>query len=89
MMMIWRIGWIRPFLLNNPGAIHPIIQNHPSQNSKHGKELNTFSPQTEATTFAFSSVFILFLCTQSNNQSSSEASFLVKQTFLGYNLHGL
>ena len=32
------------------------------QNSYRGKELNKFSPQSEATTFAFSSVFILFLC---------------------------
>ena len=31
------------------------------QNSWHGKELNTFVPQTAATTFAFSSVFNLLL----------------------------
>ena len=31
------------------------------QNSWHGKELNTFVPQTAATTFAFSSAFNLLL----------------------------
>ena len=38
------------FFSNHPGAIHAIIQNRPRQNS---------SAQTEATTFTFSSVFIL------------------------------
>ena len=32
------------------------------KNSLRGKELNKFCPQTAATTFAFSSVFILLLC---------------------------
>ena len=40
----WRIGWIHTFLSNHPGALHPIIQNCPRQNSKHGKEFNKFFP---------------------------------------------
>ena len=42
-----------------PGAINPILQFVLVQNSK---ELNQFCPQAAATTFAFSSVFIILLC---------------------------
>ena len=47
-----------------PDAIHPILQIvlHNILCSQRGKELNKFCPQTAATTFAFSSVFILLLC---------------------------
>ena len=35
--------------------------NHPTQNSLPGKEINKFCPPPAATTFAFTSVFILLL----------------------------
>ena len=48
---------------NHPGAIHPILQIVLVQNSWRSKELNTICPppQTEATTFAISSIFILLV----------------------------
>ena len=49
-------------LFGRKGSIQPFLLNRPRQNSKHGKKLNKFCPpQTEATTFALSSVFILLL----------------------------
>ena len=62
--IIWRIGWIHAFS-NHPGAIHPILQIGPLQKTARAARnwLNSAPPpQTEATTFAFSSVFILLLC---------------------------
>ena len=47
----------------HPGAIHPILQIVLMQNSLRGEELNQFCPQAAATTFAFSSLFILLLRT--------------------------
>ena len=45
---------------NHPGKIHSILRIVPMQNSWHCKS------KTEATTFAFSSVYILLLCFQLN-----------------------
>ena len=64
-ILFFKSSWCKSsYSLNRPGAIHPVIQNLPRQKSLRGKELNTFfppPPPTEATTFAFSSVFILLL----------------------------
>ena len=49
------------FSSNNPGAIRPILNFFLVKNSYNGKELNKFCPPKAATTFAFSSVFILLL----------------------------
>ena len=46
---------------NHSGAIYSFLQFVLVQNSYHGKESNNSFPYTAATTFAFSSVFIL-LC---------------------------
>ena len=59
--LFWRIGWIHPFLSNTPCAIHHIIQNRPKQTASAARHWINSSPQTEATTFTFSSVFILLL----------------------------
>ena len=48
---IWRIGWIQPFL-------RIILAKYISSVSK---KLDKFCPQTEVTTFTFSSVYILLL----------------------------
>ena len=51
---IWIIGWIAPGWNEIKGLINPIVQSRPSA-------ARNSSPQTEATTFAFSFVFILIL----------------------------
>ena len=49
---IWRIGWIHPFISNQPGAIHPIFQNHP----RRFAELKLF--------FDFQGLFLYFILNQ-------------------------
>ena len=51
-LSLHRIGWIQPFLSNRP-----------RQNSyRAARNSMNFSPQTDATTFAFASLSILLLC---------------------------
>ena len=60
-LWFWRIGWVHLFFKSS-WCKSSYSSNCPSGNSKCGKKLNNFCPQTSATTFAFSSVFIILLC---------------------------
>ena len=55
------VGWIYPFIVYHPGAIHPIIQIVQWKATSTARNLINSALQTESTTFAFSSVFILLL----------------------------
>ena len=58
----WRIGWIHSFLFSkHPGAIHPIFQVVQCKTASDARNWIHAVPQTEATTFAFSSVRHFFL----------------------------
>ena len=50
------------FCLNHPGEIHHVIQIVLGKTASAARNLINSSPQTEATTFAFSSDFTLLLC---------------------------
>ena len=74
---IWKIGWIHPFLSNHPGANHPIIKIVQCKTDSAARNWINSSPQTEGTTFAFSSVCILLLWWQTSlAQCTSQVSLL-------------
>ena len=58
----WRIWRIHPFLSNHHGVYHPLIKIVQCKTASVARNWINSSPQTEATTFAFSSVFTLLLC---------------------------
>ena len=70
-MLFFILSWCcSSYSSYQPGSVHPILQIVLVQNSQPSKELNQFCPPSNsdiATTFAFSSVFILLVCMQRTN----------------------
>ena len=59
---------LAPGRFEEQGANQPVLQLVLVQNSQRGKEFNKMLPPTEATTFAFCSVFILLWWDQTETQ---------------------